>query len=176
MSIPSPDGAIIASTNQNIAISAKTRLPYSGSAFGAGQNGEAARRGVVGIHVPQVGLAHLISQGQNLLFRIHTEPDEPNLAVFEVKLMYNGDFCFTALHFHGFECSGFPTNDGILAGFGKYEISEPSTTIDVISVNVSGGKVGEMDQFGRKRFLGFESIVLVGGGNGFFNLVGVEFP
>ena len=96
-----------------------------------------AQGGVVGVHVPQVGLTNLIPQGQNFLLGVHTEPDEPDFAVFIIKFVNYRNFSFS-----GFEVfldrSGFPADNGVFTRFGKYKISKPTATIDVVSVNISG--------------------------------------
>ena len=54
-----------------------------------------AQGGVVGVHVPQVRLANLIPQGQDFLLGVHTEPNEPDLAVFVIKFVNNRDLGFS---------------------------------------------------------------------------------
>ena len=54
--------------------------------------------------------------------------------------------------------TGFPTHDGVLAGLGEDKLAEPAAAVDVVSVYVSGGEVGEVAELGLKRLLGLEAM------------------
>lgn len=120
----------------------------------------------------------MVSKSQEFLIWIQTESDKPYLTIFDIELL---DYCGFVLC--QFVCdpiivqsSRLPTDYFIFTRFGQDEVTEPSATVHIVPVNVSGGKVWKMTQFCGERLLGFVGIMTVGQLNGILQLLGVKPP
>ena len=124
-----------------------------------GEDRVADQTGLLHVHIPDIGLPHLISQGQDLLTFVHGESHKPDLTVLEANFVDDADFVLG--HFaviliqSGVHTAGLPADDGVFARFGENKVTKPTTAVNIISVNVSGAEVREMAEFSRENFLCF---------------------
>ena len=88
--IPSPNAAVVTNTDQNASVFTETGLPDGRGALGMGQHGIPEVGGVLDVQIPEVSLANLVAERQQLLLLVHTESNEPNFAIFKIQLVQDG--------------------------------------------------------------------------------------
>jgi len=65
--VPSPDGAVIADADQSVPSSGERGLPDGRGALGVREHGVVDQRRLGHVQIPDVGPAHLVTQGEHPL-------------------------------------------------------------------------------------------------------------
>ena len=139
-SVPSPDGGVITDRDEDTAVTGPGRLPHRTNTFAVTQahSSDAAR--VLNVHIPDVGLPHLVTESQQPLTRVQAEPHEPDLAVLHLQLVNYGRLVVGKFLTDptSVQAARLPADDLILTRFREDEVAEPATTVDIVPVNVPG--------------------------------------
>ena len=86
-----------------------------------GENRVADQTWLLHVHIPDIGLPHLIAESQDLLRFVHGKSDKPDFAVLEANFVDDADFVLR--HFaviliqSGVHTARLPADDGVFAGF-----------------------------------------------------------
>ena len=86
-----------------------------------GEYGVADLTRLLHLHVPDVSLAHLVTEGQQTLRLVHRKSHEPDFTVLEADLVDDAHFVLgyfaVALLGLGVHRAGLPADNGVLARF-----------------------------------------------------------
>ena len=171
--VPPPDGAVITDADQGVAGPGERRLPDGRGALGVREHGVVDHRRLGHVEIPDVGPAHLVTQGKHPLILVQGETDKPNLTVLKPDLVDDGrlilgqleavrlrfqTLCFCLILVHE---AGFPADDCVFTGLGEDKISKPLAAINIVPMDVSCAEVRKVTELGWKHFFGFEGNVSV---------------
>ena len=178
LSVPSPDGAVIADADQSVPSARERGLSDGRGALGVGEHRVVDQRRLGHLQIPDVGPAHLVTQGQHPLMLVQRETDKPNLAVLETDLVDDGHFVLSQLEAFWLRLktlrlcliliheARFPADDCVFTGLREDKISKPFAAINIVPMNVSCAKVRKVTKLRWKHFFSFEGNVGVGEFNG----------
>lgn len=137
--VPAPHSCIIAHIDQDAGIPGKCYLTHSRHAARVVQGRHMGTLWVTGVHFPDIDLALLVAQCDNLLPRIEAEAHKPYLTLIVLELRNDGARRIAGLELLEalMQLAGLPADDGVLAGLGEHKVAEPLHTVHIIAMNVA---------------------------------------
>lgn len=141
--VPAPDGRIVADVDQDAGIPGKCYLTHSRHAAHVVQGRHVGTLWITGVHFPDIDLALLVAQCDNLLPWIEAEAHKPYLTLVVLELRDDGTRGITGLQLLEalMQLAGLPADDGVLAGLGEHKVAEPLHAVHVIAMNIARGEI-----------------------------------